>query len=159
MTRQRIDSIRGPLTAALGLLATLAACQPAPKQTPEGAVEVIRAHYEAINARRFQDAYNNWDDGGKASGKTFVAFLNGYAQTDHVEVTTGPPSAIEGAAGSRYITVPVRITSRKRGGAQEEYAGSYTLRFSVVTGAKPAQRTWHIYSAKIDRVSKADSLS
>jgi hypothetical protein len=149
-----------PALAGLALLLlSLPACQKAPQPTPEAAVEVIRSHYQAINDKRFQDAYNNWEGKGKASGKTFVAFLNGYAQTDKAQVTTGTPSRIEGAAGSRFITVPVRITSRMHSGAEEEYAGAYTLRFSVVEGAKPEQRSWHIYSAKIERVGGADSLS
>ncbi len=144
---------------ALALLAlALPACQQTPKPTPEAAVEVIRSHYQAINDRRFQEAYDNWEGKGKASGKTFVAFLNGYAQTDKVQVTPGTPGRIEGAAGSRFITVPVRITSRKHDGTEEEFAGTYTLRFSVAEGAKPEQRAWHIYSAKIERVGGADSI-
>jgi hypothetical protein len=149
-----------PALAGLALLTlSLPACQKEPQPTPEAAVEVIRSHYRAINDRRFKEAYDNWEGKGKASGKTFVAFLNGYAQTDKVEVTPGPPSRIEGAAGSRFIMVPVRIVSRKHDGTEEEFAGTYTLRFSVVEGAKPEQRSWHIYSAKIEPVGNGDSLS
>jgi hypothetical protein len=156
----RPATLTRPAFVALSLLIlALPACQQAPKPTPEAAVEVIRSHYKAINDRRFQEAYDNWEGKGKASGKTFVSFLNGYAQTDKVDVTPGTPSRIEGAAGSRFITVPVRIVSRKHDGSAEEYAGTYTLRFSVVEGAKPEQRSWHIYSAKIERVGNGDSLS
>jgi hypothetical protein len=151
--------VRAALAALALLVLSLPACQQAPKPTPEAAVEVIRSHYKAINDRRYQEAYDDWEGQGKASGKTFVAFLNGYAQTDKVQVMPGTPSRIEGAAGSRFITIPVRITSRKHDGSEEQFAGTYTLRFSVVEGAKPEQRSWHIYSSRIERVGNGDSLS
>jgi len=144
---------------ALALFATLPACQREVPPTQEGAVAVIQSHYKAINEERYQDAYADWESEGKASGKSFLAFLNGYAQMDKVDVTTGTPGPIEGAAGSRSIIVPVEVTAHRQNGGQDRFTGTYTLRYNVVEGAKSKQRRWQLYSSKLDPVERADSLS
>jgi len=117
------------------------------------AVAWIEDYYRAINEHRYRDAYSHWERGGLASGKSFDEFRNGYAGTDRVEITMGTPGRVEGAAGSRYVEVPVRIVARTRAGARQSYSGSYTLRLSVVDGATPEQRSWHIYSAAMRLVN------
>lgn len=114
-----------------------------------GAVAWIQDYYRAIDERRYSDAYAHWEQGGRASGKSLDEFRRGFEQTARVEVTVGTPDRVEGAAGSRYVEVPVRIAARTRGGARQNYSGSYTLRLSVVDGATPEQRSWHIYSAAV----------
>ena len=114
-----------------------------------GAVAWIQDYYRAINGRRYRDAYAHWVGGGQASGKTFEEFRKGFEETERVQVTVGTPGRVEGAAGSRYVEVPVRIAARTRAGARQNYSGSYTLRLSVVDGATPEQRSWHIYSAAV----------
>jgi hypothetical protein len=117
--------------------------------SPALAVEWIRDYYKAIDEHRYGDAYAHWAGGGQASGKSFDEFRSGFAETEHVEVTVGTPGPIGAAAGSRYVEVPVRIAARARDGARQNYSGSYTLRLSVVDGAMPEQRSWHIYSAAV----------
>jgi hypothetical protein len=150
--------VKFALPVLLVLAATIPACQSASKPTPESAVQLIQNHYRKINERHFQEAYKDWEGDGKASGKSLVAFINSYVQTPQVEVTPGAPSPIEGAAGSRYITIPVRVTAIKPGGFRTEYAGQYVLRYSVVEGAKPRWQ-WRIYSQKLERAAPADSTS
>ena len=120
----------------------------APDSTDDPA-SVVRAYYRAINERRFDDAYRLWASGGAASGKSLGQFRDGFARTASVDVVPGTPGPIEGAAGSRYVEIPVRITAVATDGARQAFIGSYTLRRSVVTGATPEQLTWRIYSAKI----------
>ena len=127
--------------------------------SPARAVAWIQDYYRAINEQRYRDAYAHWAGGGQASGKSFEEFRNGFAETDRVEVTVGTPGPIGAAAGSRYVEVPVRIQARSRAGAMQNYSGSYTLRLSVVDGATPEQRSWHIYSAAVSRVTRANGRS
>jgi hypothetical protein len=160
MTRLRPTPRPRPALPALllALAFTLPACQRAPKPTAESAVELVQSHYRKISEKRFQEAYNDWADSGKASGKSYIAFLNGYVQTPRVEVTTGTPGRIEGAAGSRFVTVPVRVAAYKPDGGREDFAGSYVLRYSVVEGANPRWQ-WRLYEAKLERATPADSTS
>ena len=117
------------------------------------AVAWIQDYYKGINERRFSDAYAHWVGHGQASGKRFEEFRKGFEETERVEVTVGTPGPIGAAAGSRYIEVPVRIEARTRAGARQSFSGSYTLRLSVVDGATPEQRSWHIYSAAVRQVN------
>ena len=117
------------------------------------AVAWIQDYYRAINEHRYRDAYTHWEQGGLASGKSLEVFQKGFVGTDRVEMTVGTAGPIGAAAGSRYIEVPVRIAARTRDGAQQNYSGSYTLRLSVVDGATPEQRSWHIYSAAVRKLN------
>ena len=117
------------------------------------AVAWIQDYYRAIDEHRYRDAYAHWVGEGQASGKSFDEFRNGFEETERVELTIGTPGPIGAAAGSRYVEVPVRIEARTRAGARQSYSGSYTLRLSVVDGATPEQRSWHIYSAAVRLVN------
>jgi hypothetical protein len=123
--------------------------------TPESAAAVIRAYYDAIEARDYRKAYGMWEAGGAASGQSMIEFLNGYAATKSIEATIGTPGPMGAAAGSRYVEVPVRLITWNMRGIREFYAGTYTLRRSVVDGATPRQRTWQIYTATLKRVTPA----
>ncbi len=84
---------------------------PTPLTSP---VAVIQSYYTAINAHKFRQAYNLWSGNGAASGQTFREFTAGFAETARVAVKVGKPGRVEGAAGSRYVTVPVTISAHDR---------------------------------------------
>lgn len=144
--RTRGDSIHTSIPAPIPVRDSISVADSA---SAARAVEWIRDYYRAINERRYRDAYAHWERGGLASGKSFDEFRKGYEETERAEITVGAPGRVEGAAGSRYVEVPVRIVARTRDGARQNYSGSYTLRLSVVDGATPEQRSWHIYSAAV----------
>lgn len=111
--------------------------------------QVIRLYYDAINRRDFRTAFLLWGDSGRASGKTLAQFEAGFADTDSSRVAIGEPGRVEGAAGSRYVEIPVTIHAWQRDGTAQEFSGSYVLRRAVVDGATEAQRRWHLNSADI----------
>lgn len=123
-----------------------------PDEDATTAVTVVRDYYAAINARDFARAYRAWGDGGRASGQSGEQFAAGFAGTQGVSVELGAPGPVEGAAGSRYVQVPVSLQARQADGSMRRYAGSYTLRMSVVDGATPEQRNWRIASADLREV-------
>lgn len=112
------------------------------------AAAVIEQYYAAIDAGDYRRAWSLWSDAGGASGQSLEEFTAGFAETSSVRVETGEPGRIEGAAGSRFVTVPVTIHANGAAGAQT-FVGTYTLRRSVVDGATSEQRSWRIHSAAI----------
>jgi len=114
----------------------------------EAAVDVIRAYYAAIAAGRFGQAYALWGENGPP-GQTPDKFAAGFKETASVAVEPGVPTRVEGAAGSRYVEVPVVIHAATRGGRRQRFAGAYTLRRTVVEGPDPSAAQWHIYRAKL----------
>jgi hypothetical protein len=112
-------------------------------------MRVIETYYGAIRDRNYALAYHQWSDGGRSSGKTLDAFAAGFANTEDVQAVPGPPGRVEGAAGSRYLEVPVIVIAHTRSGATQRFRGSYTLRRTVVDGATEEQRQWHLYSASL----------
>lgn len=115
----------------------------------EAAVAVIRGYYAAIDASDYARAYRYWAGEGEASGQTFEEFRRGFAGTASVRVDVGEPGRIEGAAGSRYIRIPVEVHATTAQGTAQCFRGSYTLRRAVVPGATEEQRRWRIYSAEL----------
>jgi hypothetical protein len=109
------------------------------------ALAVLRGYYAALNAREYARAYDAWGDDGPPGRPTRAAFAAGFAATDSAHVVLGTPGRVEGAAGSRYLSVPVTVHAFERGGREVEYEGTYTLRRTVVPGAGAAARRWHLY--------------
>ncbi|MEO6154661.1 MAG: hypothetical protein ABIP16_02895, partial [Thermomonas sp.] len=87
--------------------------------------------------------------GGRASGQSPQQFADGFADTQGVSVAFGQPGPIEAAAGSRYIEIPATLDATQADGSIRHYAGSFTLRMTVVDGASESQRDWHIASASL----------
>ncbi|GHG10981.1 hypothetical protein GCM10017783_24240 [Deinococcus piscis] len=105
---------------------------------------VIR-YYNALAARDYRAAYALWSEGGQASGQTFVAFKAGFAQTRSTYVWVTGLAQIEGAAGSLYATVPVRVKAQLNDGRWQSFAGSYVLRKNNTGTGDPQTWNWHLY--------------
>ena len=139
-----------------------ATISPAPPLSPlppdatgiQAAVDVVREYYAAVNARDFRKAYELWSGKGQASGKTFEEFREGYLDTESVELETRGEGDPEGAAGSQYVKIPVRLKARMTDGKDKNFRGEYTLRRSMVDGATPEQRSWRIYSAEMKELDQ-----
>ena len=145
-----------PLFGLLFAALSLFGCAPQVSQvavasSPTSPVAVIQTYYAAISARKFRQAYGLWGRNGAASGQTFGDFTAGFKETESVTVKVGQPGRVEGAAGSRYVTVPVTISAVTTGGQTQRFTGSYTLRRTVVDGSTAKQRRWQLFSADISR--------
>ena len=120
--------------------------------TPAAARQVVIDYYAAINARDYARAYALWSDHGAASGQSYEHFSGGYANTVSVKADVGEPQDEEGAAGSRFIQVPVELKSLQRDGSERTYRGRFTLRAVMADGASEEQRHWHLASAEMQRL-------
>ncbi|MCD9032289.1 hypothetical protein LDO32_11190 [Luteimonas sp. Y-2-2-4F] len=123
-----------------------------PEADREQAAATVRDYYAAIQARDYPRAYALWSDGGRSSGQSPEQFAAGFASTRSVDLQLGAPGEVEGAAGSRYVEVPVSLTARQDDGSLRRYAGRYVLRRAVVDGASTDQRAWRIASAELREV-------
>ncbi|WP_374942793.1 hypothetical protein [Sphingomonas sp.] len=130
------------------ILFAAATAQPAAEKTPQAARAVVERYYAAIDRRRYATAYRLWVGSGRASGKTLRAFAGGFARTAHTHVVTGAPTDGEGAAGSVFVTIPVRVDAVLKNGTRQRFVGRYVLRrVNDVDGATAEQLRWHIASA------------
>ncbi|PNS09415.1 hypothetical protein [Solilutibacter silvestris] len=120
-----------------------------PEPTIDDAMQVVREYYDAINRGAYGRAYALWGDRGAASGKTLQQFSDGFADTARDSVDIQRPTTDEGAAGSRYLEIPVRVIATQRDQSSRTYTGSYVLRRSMVDGASAEQRKWRIQSARL----------
>lgn len=133
---------------------------PSSEQPDAGAVDadlaaatsVIAEYYAAIDARDYHRAYSQWGDSGRSSGQSYEEFAAGFADTERVAVTVHDAGRIEGAAGSRFVEIPVTVTATTHAGDRQRYEGTYTLRRVVVDGATPEQRLWHLDQARLREV-------
>lgn len=130
------------------------AIEPSDAATPAAARQVVVDYYAAIDAGEYAKAYALWSDKGTASGQTFEHFSGGYANTKSVYAIVGEPMNEEGAAGSRYIQVPVELSALQRDGSERHYRGRFTLRAVVADGASDEQRRWHLASAEMQRMTQ-----
>ena len=113
---------------------------------------IVRDYYAAIRAHDFLRAYRMWEWTGQAGVRSYAQFESGFDSTETVDARVGAPGRVEGAAGSRFVSVPVEIDARLRNVTRQHFTGTYTLRRVVVPGASAAQRRWHLYAAKVRQV-------
>ncbi|KIQ71340.1 hypothetical protein [Wenxinia marina] len=135
-----------PLALCLALLAAPALAQD-PDLDAWTARTAVEDYFAAIDAGGYAAAWAMWDDGGAASGQTAAAFAEGFDETGAVAVFTGPLLSMEGAAGSIYANVPVRIEAELKDGTAQHFAGTFVMRrANGVPGADPG---WRISAADV----------
>ncbi|WP_343685583.1 hypothetical protein [Asticcacaulis sp.] len=128
--------------------APIADCQPDPK-SGQAAAAVVSLYYSAINARDYGTAWSQWGEDGPPN-QSLPQFSAGFTDTQSTKVTIGDLPEGDAGAGSVFQSVPVTIDAVLKTGGHQRFKGSYTLRrVNDVDGATPAQRRWHIESAKL----------
>ena len=136
----------------LALLAVpaLMATAPVPEEGPVQARQLVQRYYAAIDRGDFRAAYASWDNGGRASGKSFANFRAGFAATARSRVVTGTPVNGDAGMSQRWIDVPVDVYATLKNGRQQHFRGKYTLhRVAPGVSANRADEHWHIKSARL----------
>lgn len=109
-----------------------------PALTPEQqAQSVIDHYYTAINNKDYQTAYNQWLN----PPLSYQSFANGFANTDHDNLTYG--NIVQQSGGT--VQVNITIIAISTSSQQTTYQGYY------IVGQQP-DGTWKIISAKIHKV-------
>jgi hypothetical protein len=88
---------------------------------------LVHSLYNAINRQEYGRAWSYFGDAKPA--KDFDTFVNGYANTQRVDIETGDVSS-DGAAGSIYYEVPAAIRAVGKDGGEHVFAGCYTVRLA-----------------------------
>jgi len=113
---------------------------PIDPKSAEAAGQIVQYYGALIEQHRFTEAEEYWSNGEGA--RQFALQLKLYPEA-HLEI--GEPGALEGAAGSIYVTVPVTFYGRTQDGADfRRGAGIILRRVNDVPGSSDAQRRWHI---------------
>lgn len=138
------------IALALALIAAPVAVHAQGADSPEAARGVVETYYAAIDRGNFRGAYALWDNGGKASGKSYASFRQGFAATARTRVVTGTPRDGDAGMSQRWITVPVDVYATLKNGQRQHFRGTYTLH-RVVAGVSdnPADSRWHLSKAKL----------
>jgi hypothetical protein len=119
-------------------------------ESAEGAAAVARTYYALLGERKYRQAWTLWAGGGRQSGMSAKDFAASFAKYADYRAEIGPPGRIEGAAGSRYVTVPVRAYGHlAEGGRPFNLRGNVTLRRAVADGATLLEQRWQIHSTDL----------
>src|SRR3546814_7590354 len=114
----------------------------------QGAAQVVQVYYGLLEEKRYNDAQDLWNDNiamGAEDDARFAARLRGFSE---IHAQLGAPGAIEGAAGSLFVAVPVQVYGRLAANGKPWYGlRQVTLRrANDVPGSSEADRRWHIES-------------
>lgn len=133
--------------AAAFVLAAPAQAAPRPGTSARAAAGLVGTYFALIRAHRLEAARQLWGGAG-ADRRDFAAAFAGYRDYRGV---AGAPGQVEGAAGSSYVEVPVRVHGRRRNGESFAARGTITLRrVNDVPGSTLAQRRWHIERSSVE---------
>lgn len=119
---------------------------PPPAETSAlGAARRLLEYCDAVATKRYPDAYALWSDNGRASGMSLAQFSDSFAKYAAYDCHIGEPGSTEGAAGSIYVTIPLRVTGVLTRGGGFVLEGPVTMRrVNDVPGSTAEQRRWHI---------------
>lgn len=120
---------------------------------PEDAVATVRSYLAALSQRDYARAALLWDEGVDPGTGDSAAFRRAHGDTTITAFGVGEPGRVEGAAGSRFVEVPVTIEGSAPERPPLRLHGRVTLRRSEAAGASEAARRWRI--ARIEWSSNA----
>ena len=119
---------------------------PIDPKSAEGAGQVVQLYAALIEQRKFAEADMAWRKGIE-QGPLAPARL---ATVREVHGEVGKPYDQEGAMGSSYIMVPLRLYGVDKEGTRFNFIGPLTLRrVNDVDGSSAEQRRWHIVESKL----------
>lgn len=117
---------------------------------------LVQSLYNAVNRKEYARAWDYYGDQKPAA--SYQKFVDGYADTERVDVATGLVSE-EGAAGSIFYSVPVAIRATDKNGGSKTFAGCYTARLVQPAVQEPPFRPMHIENGALKPASDDGPLA
>lgn len=119
---------------------------PIDPKSAQGAGQILQSYGALLERARFAEARRLWFGSGAASGLSEEGFAEAYGKYAEIHAEIGAPGRLEGAAGSSYVEIPLRLYGRFKGGRPFNSVGTATLRrVNEVPGSTDEQRRWQIY--------------
>lgn len=114
----------------------------------QGAAQVVQGYFGLLEAKKFEDAQDLWDQEGAIGSQDDAHFAARFRGFSEIHANIGAPNEPEGAAGSTFVTVPAQVYGRIAANGQPWYTlRQVTLRrVNDVPGSTPDERRWHIES-------------
>lgn len=114
----------------------------------QGAAQVVQGYFGLLEAKKFEDAQDLWDQDGTIGSQDDAHFAARFRGFSEIHANIGAPTEPEGAAESTFVTVPVQVYGRIAANGQPWYTlRQVTLRrVNDVPGSTPDERRWHIES-------------
>ena len=111
--------------------------RPIDPKSAQGAAQVLQTYFANVESGNSAEAAKLWSEGAQKLD------LSPYKE---IHANIGAPGAMQGAAGSSYVDVPVQLYGRLQNGKEFNRRGTMTLRrVNDVDGSTAEQRKWHIY--------------
>lgn len=121
--------------------------RPLPKPRPtidpksnEAAEQLVAGFVRLLNSGRLNDAYMLLGPNGPPRPQ----FDERFKDYSGLSVSSGAAGLQDGAAGSVYVSVPLKLVGRLRGRLVRRDATAVLRRVNDVPGSTEAQRRWHI---------------
>jgi hypothetical protein len=113
---------------------------PAAINTAQAAATAVETYFALLEAGRTTDADAMWGDAAQGA-----KFRSDFAALGEYHAEVGAPGGVEGAAGSMYVTVPLRLLPAPSVSNPRPRMGEVVVRrVNDVPGSTEAQRRWHI---------------
>jgi len=139
---QALDDVGGVVSSAQVIVGVTAPGS-SEHDLPEA---LLRAYYEAINAKDYARAYGYWEN---PPNPTLDEFAQGYGDTASVAVALGQPM-LQGAAGSQYARIPIVLAATSTAGHLTMLSGCYVARQTNADSDTSSHGgKWFLYSATI----------
>jgi hypothetical protein len=117
----------------------------------QGAANVAQGYFADLEAGRYAKAWRRLGPGGRIGWAGEAAFARAFKAYRSYHAQVGAPGAIEGAAGSLYVEVPVQVYGRRASGQEVHDRGGVTLRrVNDVPGSTAEQRSWRIFKLTVE---------
>ena len=128
------------------LLASCSALGPAPSLAggEAGPAETVTRYYALLSEFRYEEAQALWAEGTQKRQEAPEVFARSLSPYQAVEGrVTGEP-VFEGAAGTLYATVPIRVSGTRRGEPFSSEGEAVLRRCNDVPGCSAEARRWHL---------------
>ncbi|GAB6197236.1 hypothetical protein [Lysobacter xanthus] len=113
---------------------------PVASTSPQAAATLVETYFALLAADKTRDADSAWG----ANTSQAAEFRTAYDALGRPGVEVDAPGDPEGAAGSIYVTVPVRFLPTATGNGRPRMGEVLVRRVNDVPGSTDAQRRWHI---------------